>query len=98
MGLSAKRAAEVVRRPDEPLDFGDWCQKSHDEWLFLNQNRLELALFRELQEALRRLDDGTYGVCQDCHEAIVPKRLDALPWAKYCLPCQEKLTGMTAPG
>src|SRR5208283_4664031 len=39
-GLSARRAAEFVQRPEEPLDFGDWCQKSHDEWLFVNQNRL----------------------------------------------------------
>jgi DnaK suppressor protein len=96
LGLSARRSAEIVHRPDEPLDFGDWCQKSRDEWLFLNQNRIESALFRELQEALRRLDNGTYGVCQSCQEAIVPKRLEALPWAKFCVPCQE--TVATADG
>lgn len=90
-GLSSRRAAEIVRRLDEPLDFGDWCQKSHDEWLFLNQNRLKVALFRELQEALRRLDDGTYGVCQNCQQTILPKRLEALPWAKFCVPCQETM-------
>jgi DnaK suppressor protein len=87
-GLTAHRAAEFVRRPDEPLDFGDWCQKSHDEWLFLNQNRLEIELLREVEDALHRLDEGTYGTCQACEEPISPKRLDAIPWAKYCVRCQ----------
>lgn len=89
--LSAAHAAEVVQRPDEPLDFGDWCQKNHDEWLFLNQNRLEIALLRDVQEALRRLQAGTFGICQECSEPISAKRLEAVPWAKFCLPCQERM-------
>jgi DnaK suppressor protein len=88
-GLSAHRAAEIVCRPEEPLDFGDWCQKSHDEWLFLNQNRIEIELLREVQQALRRIDNGTFGICQGCGEPISGKRLEAIPWAKYCLTCQQ---------
>jgi DnaK suppressor protein len=88
-GLSARRAAEHVARPEEPLDFGDWCQKSHDEWLFLNQNRMEVELLRDLEAALRRLDAGNFGICQSCGEAIAPKRLAAVPWARFCIPCQE---------
>ncbi len=89
--LSTAHAAEVVQRPEEPLDFGDWCQKSHDEWLFLNQNRLEIALLRDIQEALGRMEAGTFGICQECSEPISPKRLEAVPWAKFCLPCQERM-------
>lgn len=88
-GLSARRAAEVVSRPDEPLDFGDWCQKSHDEWLFLNQNRIEMELLRDLESALRRIEAGSFGICQGCEEPIAAKRLDAIPWARFCIPCQE---------
>ena len=88
--LSAARAAEVVQRFEEPLDSGDCCQKSHDEWLFLNQNRLEIALLRDVQHALRRLEEGTFGICPECNEPIPPKRLNAVPWAKFCLPCQER--------
>jgi len=88
--LSAAHAAEVVQRPEEPLDSGDCCQKSHDEWLFLNQNRLEIALLRDVQHALRRLEEGTFGICPECNEPIPPKRLNAVPWAKFCLPCQER--------
>ena len=90
--LSAERAAEVVQWPEEPLDFGDWCQKSHDEWLFLNQNRLEMALLRDIQDALRRLEEGGYGLCQECEQPISGKRLSALPWARYCAACQERFS------
>ncbi len=89
-GLSARRAAEFVQRPEEPLDFGDWCQKSHDEWLFVNQNRLETAQLRELEAALRRVERGTFGICAGCGEAISEKRLEAVPWAKFCIPCYER--------
>jgi len=94
--LSAERAAEVVQRPEEPLDFGDWCQKSHDEWLFLNQNRLEIALLRDIQDALRRLEEGGYGLCLECEHPISFKRLSAVPWARYCASCQERFADFSS--
>ena len=42
-----------------------------------------------INEALERLDDEEYGTCQNCEKEINPKRLDAIPWARYCLNCQE---------
>lgn len=50
-----------------------------------NESR-QLAL---IDEALLRLDDDEYGLCQNCEEMINPKRLAAIPWARYCLNCQE---------
>lgn len=47
-------------------------------------------LARELRTALRKIDEGTYGVCEECEEAIAPRRLDALPFAKLCVHCQEQ--------
>jgi DnaK suppressor protein len=44
---------------------------------------------REVQAALRRMDTGTFGVCIDCEENINVKRLAAIPWAGYCIVCQE---------
>ena len=40
---------------------------------------------------LKRIDEGTYGRCAHCGEPIGPKRLEALPWAKLCIDCQELL-------
>lgn len=42
-----------------------------------------------INEALERIEDEEYGTCQNCEKEINPKRLDAIPWARYCLNCQE---------
>ena len=42
-----------------------------------------------VNEALERLDDDEYGLCQNCEKSIILKRLDAIPWARYCIDCQE---------
>ena len=42
-----------------------------------------------VNEAIERLDDDEYGICQNCEEEINQKRLAAVPWARYCLDCQE---------
>jgi len=44
----------------------------------------------QLDEALQRLDEGTYGVCEDCEVQIAPGRLRALPFARRCVGCQEQ--------
>ena len=43
-----------------------------------------------MQDALRRIEDGTYGKCIQCGREIEPVRLEAIPWARYCLKDQEK--------
>ena len=42
-----------------------------------------------INEAIERIADDEYGTCQNCENEINPKRLDAVPWARYCLNCQE---------
>jgi DnaK suppressor protein len=49
----------------------------------------ESAKLREAREALDRLEDGTYGICAECEEAVSPARLAAVPWAALCIRCQE---------
>jgi len=43
----------------------------------------------QIGAALKRIEQGEYGICLDCEEPISPKRLAAVPWAAYCLHCQE---------
>ena len=52
-----------------------------------NESR-QLAL---IDEALVRIEDEEYGICQNCEKEINPKRLAAIPWARYCLDCQQLL-------
>jgi DnaK suppressor protein len=51
---------------------------------------LEHRTLVEVQEAMQRLEQGTYGRCIDCGQPIEPARLEAVPWAAYCLADQEK--------
>src|SRR6185369_10163698 len=96
--MSAQKVAQVVTRLDVPSDEGDLSQQSHEEWIFLNRNTLEMKLLREVEDALRRIEHGTYGVCHECEEPISTKRLDAVPWAKYCVVCQEEIAARAARG
>ncbi len=94
--MSAQKVAQVVSRLDVPSDEGDLSQQSHEEWIFLNRNTLDLKLLREVQAALRRIQQSTYGVCAACEEPISAKRLAAVPWAKFCVQCQERIGAETA--
>lgn len=77
---------------------------SIDEWVFANDRDLALAmldrntvLLRQVVRALDRVARGTYGVCQECEEPISKRRLDALPWAAFCLRCQEEADNRRTP-
>src|ERR1700676_4694475 len=69
----------------------DQAQNSLEEAVSLRMNGHEYMQLRQIQEALDRLQLGEYGTCLACAEAIPAKRLHALPWAKYCVGCQEKI-------
>jgi DnaK suppressor protein len=48
-------------------------------------------MLRQIRRALARIADGSYGVCLHCDEDISPKRIAAVPWAAYCIKCQEQV-------
>jgi DnaK suppressor protein len=96
--MSAQKAAQVVARLDIPSDEGDLSQQHHEEWIFLNRNTIDMKLLREISGALHRIDAGMYGICMECEEPISSKRLDAVPWARYCVSCQERIAARIAAG
>ena len=96
--MSAQKAAQVVARLDIPSDEGDLSQQSHEEWIFLNRNTIDMKLLREISGALHRIETEQYGICMQCEEPISAKRLDALPWARYCVKCQEQVAARVAQG
>jgi DnaK suppressor protein len=96
--MTAQKAAQVVARLDVPSDEGDLSQQHHEEWIFLNRNTIDMKLLREIADALRRIDNDQYGICLECEEPISPKRLEAVPWARYCVACQENIAARIAGG
>ena len=53
----------------------------------------EYAELRNVRVAIRRIEEGSFGTCQECDEDIHPKRLAAVPWATFCIRCQEAADG-----
>ena len=96
--MSAQKAAQLVSRLDVPSDEGDLSQQHHEEWIFLNRNTIDVRHLREINDALHRMDTKQYGICLECEEPISTKRLDAVPWAKYCVACQEAIAARIAAG
>lgn len=84
---SDKRADIVIQPSPDALD---QTQYSAERDLAVSLLNRETKLSRRVQGALRRIDDGGYGVCQICDEPISVKRLHAVPWAELCLGCQER--------
>ena len=67
----------------------DEVQHAAERELAIRNLDRESHLLRNVRGALQRMDDGSYGTCMHCDEEISPKRLEAVPWAAYCIRCQE---------
>jgi DnaK suppressor protein len=94
--LEAKQAelSNGLRNRDEILiektpDALDEVQLAGERELAIRNLDREANLLRNVRGALSRVNDGSYGICMHCEEDIKVKRLDALPWAAYCIRCQE---------
>jgi DnaK suppressor protein len=67
----------------------DEVQNAAERELAIRNLDRESNLLRNVRAALARIDEGTFGVCLHCEEDISIKRLNAVPWAPYCIQCQE---------
>jgi DnaK suppressor protein len=77
-------------QPVERVGEEDQGTVAHEEFVNMRLNHMDYAQLRMIDEALDRIESGDYGTCLYCEEEIPSKRLAALPWAKYCVPCQER--------
>jgi DnaK suppressor protein len=87
IGLTRNREAVVIETSADALD---QIQHMVERELALQTLGRESDFLRETRAALRRIDSGAFGLCQDCEEEINPKRLAAVPWAARCIECQER--------
>jgi DnaK suppressor protein len=78
-GIAIEKAADAL----------DEVQLAGERELAISNLDRESHLLRSVRSALSRLSHGSYGICLHCEENINPKRLAAVPWAAYCIKCQE---------
>src|SRR5580704_8236769 len=79
------RTEQEGREADEDptVDLGDKAANSYTKEFLFGQTHNDRSL-------LALIKDGTYGECNSCHEELQQKRLEAVPWTRYCITCQEK--------
>jgi len=78
---------------DVPLHPADIGTDNFDVELDLDLLENEAQLLVEVEDALARIEEGTFGFCENCHQEIPRRRLEALPYTRYCIRCAKLLQG-----
>ena len=76
---------------DDLQDAADLAVQSYQKELMFLQGTQGHSQLTEVRAAQERLEDGTFGECQQCGNQIGEKRLEAVPWTPHCISCQEKI-------
>lgn len=73
---------------DSTKDLGDQANSAYNREFFFELGNGDRRLLREVKIALDKIAGGGFGACERCSEPIAEKRLEALPFARYCIDCQ----------
>lgn len=72
-------------------DVADMAVESYTKEFMFGKSSGDRHILQLIREALGRIQDRSYGTCVNCENAILPKRLEAVPWTRHCLVCQDLL-------
>jgi len=89
--LSRTVAESKEVETDIARDVADKAESSYTKEFLLSLSDTDRDLLMHIDQALRSLERGRYGICQMCGRPITKKRLEALPWSVHCLDCQQKI-------
>jgi DnaK suppressor protein len=76
---------------DTAQDIADKAASSYNKEFLFHQSNNDRQLLQMVEGALARIREGNFGECISCGQEINPKRLEAVPWTRHCIECQEKL-------
>ena len=71
-------------------DLADQATGNNEVHIQLKLKQTDAKILQAIEEALWRIDQGSYGVCRDCGEPVAEARLNAIPWTRVCITCKEK--------
>jgi DnaK suppressor protein len=71
-------------------DMADQASGNNEVHIQLKLKQTDAKILQAIEEALGRIEKGTYGICRDCGEPIAEARLNAIPWTRVCIVCKEK--------
>lgn len=81
---------ELAMSPDDLPDETDLAASEINQNLMFKLRDRERQLLSKIDEALERMDEGTFGTCEECEEPIEPRRLEARPVSTLCIACKER--------
>ncbi len=91
MKTIARTEEEGRQADDDPtVDLADKAANSYTKEFLFGMTNTDRTILNQIEAALKRIDGDDYGVCANCQEELQQKRLEAVPWAKHCINCQEK--------
>src|SRR5215469_14811930 len=91
---AVNRTAQDGREADvdaAAADIADKAASSYTKEFLFHQSNNDRQLLSLVEEALARIREGTFGECVNCGNEVNPKRLEAVPWTRYCIACQERV-------
>ena len=71
-------------------DLADQARGNNEVHIQLKLKQTDAKILQAIEEALVRLEKGTFGICRDCGEPIAHARLEAIPWTRVCISCKQK--------
>jgi len=87
--LAKTRSAEEETTEESTQDIADKAVSSYTREFLYSLTDGERSTLLQIDDAINRIDDVTYGMCINCGQTIAEKRLTAVPWTPYCVDCQE---------
>jgi DnaK suppressor protein len=88
----AKGESDALATSVQSPDTLEFATKTAEQDVTVAAANLRRRMLKEVENALRRVSRGTYGICEMCSEEIPANRLKAVPWARFCLACEEQRT------
>jgi len=88
--IDTELRAEREGNKDEGMDTYDLASEERDREINFILSDRERVKIKQIDDALERIDDGTYGVCESCGLEVAEERLDAMPFTRLCRDCQQE--------
>lgn len=89
-GAGAKPIQSTEGTSSRQGDLADQATGNNEVHIQLKLKQTDAKILQAIEEALWRIEQGTYGVCRDCGEPVAAARLNAIPWTRVCITCKEK--------
>ena len=87
--LVKTRRAEEETTEESTQDIADKAVSSYTREFLYSLNDAERSTAQQIDQALGRIEDGSYGLCLNCGTLLNEKRMSAIPWSRHCVECQE---------